>query len=46
MATTISWADAGIVMGATVVVGVIICFIAALFAANKYLRLSYDELFK
>ncbi len=44
--TVISWTDAGLVMAGTVVTGVAICFIAALFAANRYLRLSYDELFK
>lgn len=46
MLSVISWPDAALVMSLTLVTGVVICFIAALFAANRYLRLSYDELFK
>ncbi len=34
------------VVGALLVTGVLICLIAALFATNRYLRLSYDEMFK
>ncbi len=44
--SAISWTDASMVMVLTVVTGVAICFIAALFASNRYLRLTYDELFK
>lgn len=29
-----------------IVTGMLICLIAAIFAANRYLRLSYDEMFK
>ncbi len=46
MASVITWVDACIVMCGAVVTGVVICFVAALFAANRYLSLSYDELFK
>ena len=41
----ISWVDAYWVFGALVVIGIIICSIATIFAANKYLRLSYDDMF-
>lgn len=44
--TLISWVDAYWVFGALVAIGVIICSIATIFAANKYLRLSYDDMFK
>ncbi len=46
LASVISWYDALMVMAATVLTGVVICFVAATFAANRFLRLSYDELFK
>lgn len=29
-----------------IIVGVLLCLVAALFATNRYLRLSYDEMFK
>ncbi len=38
------WAIA--VFAGMMVIGVLICGIAAFFAANKYIRLSYDDLFK
>ncbi len=34
------------ILVAVVIVGMLICFIAALFATNRYLRLTYDEMFK
>lgn len=43
---SISWIEAGIIFGALAITGVIICAISALFATNKYLRTSYDEMFK
>ncbi|MCM1076784.1 MAG: permease-like cell division protein FtsX [Bacteroides sp.] len=36
---------AAVIVG-LIVTGILICLIAALFAANRYLRLSYDEMFK
>ncbi|MDE6308982.1 MAG: permease-like cell division protein FtsX [Muribaculaceae bacterium] len=41
----ITWRDAAIVLGGTVIGGVIICLLAALLATNKYLRLDYDDMF-
>ena len=46
VSNSISWIDAAYVFGALFVVGIIICAFAALFATNKYLRLSYDDMFK
>ncbi len=46
MDIVVTWTDTLAVMGAMILTGAVICFIAALFAANRYLRLSYDELFK
>lgn len=43
---SISWAEAGIIFGALAIMGIIICTISALFATNKYLRTSYDNMFK
>ena len=43
---SISWIEAGIIFGALTITGVIICAISALFATNKYLRTSYDDMFK
>lgn len=43
---SISWIEAGIIFGALAITGVIICAISALFATNKYLRTSYDDMFK
>ncbi len=34
------------VFAGVIVVGVLLCLVAALFATNRYLRLSYDEMFK
>lgn len=40
------WESVLPVIGALLVTGVLICLVAALFATNRYLRLSYDEMFK
>lgn len=45
-AATISWKEVSFVFGGLIVVGIIICASAALFATNKYLRSSYDDMFK
>ncbi len=42
----ISWNDAYIIFGSLVVTGILICATATLFATNKYLRSSYDDMFK
>lgn len=42
----ISWIDAYWIFGALVIIGIIICSTATLFATNKYLRISYDDMFK
>lgn len=42
----LSWTEAGIVFGLLIIIGVAICATAALFATNKYLRSSYDDMFK
>lgn len=46
MRDAVTWGDAWIVIGSLVVLGVIICFFAALCATNKYLSRSYDDMFK
>ncbi|MCH5326703.1 MAG: hypothetical protein J1E29_05820 [Duncaniella sp.] len=38
--------DTALIMAAMVVVGIIICLAASLVACNRYLSLSYDQLFK
>lgn len=43
---SISWIEAGVIFGILTITGVIICAISALFATNKYLRTSYDDMFK
>lgn len=42
----ITWIDAAWVFGGMMVAGILICALAALFAANKYIRLDYDSMFK
>ncbi len=42
----LSWEIVVLVLVGMVLTGMLICFIAAIFAANRYLRLSYDEMFK
>lgn len=46
IAIAVPWNFALLVLGALPVLGIIICAIAALLATNKYLRLSYDDMFK
>lgn len=42
----VDWVHASIAMASMVVTGVIICLVATAFACNRYLTLSYDELYK
>lgn len=42
----IGWADMAWVFAAMLIAGVAICMLAAFTATNRYLRLSYDEMFK
>lgn len=44
--TFLPWSSVGILCGAMVVVGIIICTFAALLATNRYLRKNYDEMFE
>ena len=46
IASILDWGTAGLVMGGMVITGMLICLIAALFACNRYLSLSYDELYR
>ncbi len=46
VAYAIGWESAVWVFAAMLVVGIAICTAAALFATNRYLRLSYDDMFK
>ena len=43
---TITWIEAAYVFGTLAVLGIILCATAALFATNKYIRTSYDDMFK
>ena len=45
-AEVLSWQAIIPVLAGVILTGMLICLIAALFAANRYLRLSYDEMFK
>lgn len=42
----IEWELVAAVLAGVIVTGMLICLVAAIFAANRYLRLSYDEMFK
>lgn len=42
----ITWEQASIVFGGMMLLGIVLCSIAAFFASNKYIRLDYDSLFK
>ena len=42
---TITWIEAAYVFGSLAVLGIILCATAALFATNKYIRTSYDDMF-
>ena len=44
--SAVPWPTAAIVLAAIPVLGIIICMTAAIFATNKYLRSSYDDMFK
>lgn len=44
--TPIPWWQFGIIAGALVVLGAVVCTLAAVAATNRYLRKDYDELFK
>ena len=46
VSNTISWIDAAYIFGGLLIIGIVICSFAALFATNKYLRSSYDDMFK
>ena len=39
------WNLVGAVMCVLLILGVVICVVAALFATNRYLRKNYDEMF-
>ena len=45
LCSAISWIEAGYVFVALAILGIILCSTAALFATNKYLRTSYDDMF-
>ena len=44
--TLVDWPECIIVMAGMIVTGMLICLVGALFACNRYLALSYDELYK
>ncbi len=46
IAEVLTWDCVIAVLVGVVITGILICLIAAIFAANRYLRLSYDEMFK
>lgn len=46
IAEVLTWDSVVAVLVGVVITGILICLIAAIFAANRYLRLSYDEMFK
>lgn len=46
VSSLLSWPQVVGVMVAMIVTGMLICMVAALFACNRYLSLSYDELYK
>ena len=46
MRAMLDWDIMCAVVIGVMVTGVLICLVAALFAANRYLRLPYDEMFK
>lgn len=45
LCSAISWIEACYVFAALAIVGIVLCSTAALFATNKYLRTSYDDMF-
>lgn len=42
----VTWGQAAWVFAGLLVAGILLCALAALFAANKYIRLDYDSMFK
>lgn len=40
------WEEAGVLFAALFCIGILICALSAFFAANKYLRLGYDKMFR
>ncbi|WP_295732056.1 ABC transporter permease [uncultured Muribaculum sp.] len=46
LAGLVSWQSAAWVFPAMVLTGVLICFVAAAFSTNRYLRASYDDMFR
>lgn len=46
IASAITWPQAACVFAGILVIGIVICAVAALFATNKYLRLDYDDMFR
>lgn len=46
VAHAVTWNDAAWVFAGMLVAGMLICFISALISTNRYLRLSYDDMFK
>lgn len=45
IAACFSWEACAIVLGLMIVVGVVICTLASMFATNRYLRADYDDMF-
>lgn len=46
IALFVSWSDILIIMAAVIVLGMLICSLAAAWSANRYLRRSYDKLYR
>lgn len=46
VAYAVTWSDAAWVFAGILITGMLICFISALISTNRYLRLSYDDMFK
>lgn len=46
IAEILTWETVIAVSVGVIITGILICLVAAIFAANRYLRLSYDEMFK
>lgn len=44
--TTVSWVEYGIIAAGLIVIGALICGIAAWIATSRYLRKNYDQLFR
>ncbi len=46
IASVLDWQLIAPVFAGVMIVGLLLCLIASIFATNRYLRLSYDEMFK